>query len=88
MADEIVAGGDPAGRARYAPLETKIRQAAEANARDGLPPSAVAEVIGEAMTADRPRTRYLVGREAKVQARLAQLLPDRVFDAIVARALR
>ena len=40
------------------------------------------------MTTDRPRTRYLVGRETKVQARLAQLLPDRVLDALLARALR
>jgi NAD(P)-dependent dehydrogenase (short-subunit alcohol dehydrogenase family) len=88
VADEIVSRSDPAARARYAPLETTIRQAAEASARDGLPPSAVAEVIGEAMTADRPRTRYLVGREAKVRARLAQLLPDRVLDAMIARALR
>jgi NAD(P)-dependent dehydrogenase (short-subunit alcohol dehydrogenase family) len=88
VADEIVSRSDPAARARYAPLETTIRQAAEASARDGLPPSAVAEVIGEAMTADRPRTRYLVGREAKVRARLARLLPDRVLDAMIARALR
>jgi NAD(P)-dependent dehydrogenase (short-subunit alcohol dehydrogenase family) len=88
VAEEIVARGDPAARARYARLVDKIRAGAEANARDGLPPSAVAEVIGKAMTADRPRTRYLVGRDAKVRARLAQFLPDRVLDAMVARALR
>jgi NAD(P)-dependent dehydrogenase (short-subunit alcohol dehydrogenase family) len=88
VGDEIVARGDPTARARYARLIDRIRAAAEANARDGLPPSAVAEVIGEAMTAEKPRTRYLVGREAKVRARLAQLLPDRALDALVARAMR
>jgi NAD(P)-dependent dehydrogenase (short-subunit alcohol dehydrogenase family) len=88
VGDEIVARGDPTARARYERLIAKVRAAAEANARDGLPPSAVAEVIGEAMTADRPRTRYLVGREAKVRAALARALPDRVFDALIARALR
>lgn len=88
VADEIEARGDPAARARYARLIGKIRAAAEANAREGLPPSAVAEIIGEALTADRPRTRYLIGREAKVRARLARVLPDRAFDALVARALR
>jgi len=88
VGDEIVARGDAAARARYAGLIAAIRKAAETNARDGLPPSAVAEVIGEAMTADRPRTRYLIGREAKVRARLAQFLPDRALDALVARALR
>jgi hypothetical protein len=40
------------------------------------------------MTADRPRTRYLVGREAKLRAGLARVLPDRAFDALLARALR
>ena len=88
IADEIEARGDPAARARYARLIAKLRTLAEANARNGLPPSAVAEVIGEAMTADRPRTRYLVGREARLRARLARVLPDRAFDALIARALR
>jgi NAD(P)-dependent dehydrogenase (short-subunit alcohol dehydrogenase family) len=88
VGDEIVARGDPTARARYARLIARIRAAAEANARNGLPTSVVAEVIGEAMTADRPRTRYLVGRDAKVRARLARVLPDRAFDALVARALR
>jgi len=86
-ADEIEAQGDPQARARYALVEV-IRKAAQASARDGLPPSAVAEVVGEAMTADRPKTRYLVGREAKIRALLADVLPDRVFDAMVARMVR
>jgi NAD(P)-dependent dehydrogenase (short-subunit alcohol dehydrogenase family) len=88
VADEIESRGDAAARARYARLIAKIRAVAEANAREGLPPSAVAEVIGEAMTAEKPRIRYLVGREAKVRARLARVLPDRAFDALIARALR
>jgi NAD(P)-dependent dehydrogenase (short-subunit alcohol dehydrogenase family) len=88
VGDAIVAQGDPTARARYERLIGKIRGAAEANARDGLPPSAVAEVIGQAMTAEKPRIRYLIGREAKLRARLARVLPDRAFDALVARALR
>jgi hypothetical protein len=50
-------------------------------------PSHSAEVVGHALTARRPRTRYVVGREARVQAVLARLLPDRAFDALVRRAL-
>jgi NAD(P)-dependent dehydrogenase (short-subunit alcohol dehydrogenase family) len=53
----------------------------------GLPPTAVAEVVGEALTAKRPRTRYLVGRDAKVRAALARVVPDRVLDRLIARAL-
>jgi NAD(P)-dependent dehydrogenase (short-subunit alcohol dehydrogenase family) len=87
MADEIEARGSDEARARYAGLIRVLRAAAEDNARNGLPPSAVAEVIGEAMTVERPRTRYLVGRDAKVRGRLARVLPDRALDALIARAL-
>jgi hypothetical protein len=55
--------------------------------REGLPPEEVAEAVGRAVTARRPRTRYVIGRDAKVQAVLARLLPDRAFDALVRRAL-
>jgi hypothetical protein len=53
----------------------------------GLPPTAVAEVIGIALTADKPKTRYLVGRDAKLRAALAKRVPDRVMDALIGRAL-
>jgi hypothetical protein len=46
-----------------------------------------AKAIAHALTASRPKTRYLVGRDAKVRARLAKLLPDRVMDAAIGRAL-
>jgi NAD(P)-dependent dehydrogenase (short-subunit alcohol dehydrogenase family) len=74
-------------RLRYDGLIHALRRAAERQARDGLPPEAVAEVVGHALTARRPRTRYVVGREARVQAVLARLLPDRAVDALVRRAL-
>ena len=73
---------------RYATLIPAVTRVAERLARDGLPPEAVAEVVGHAVTARRPRARYVIGREAKVRAVAARLLPDRLFDAIIARALR
>ncbi|MFL5868007.1 MAG: SDR family oxidoreductase [Thermoleophilaceae bacterium] len=53
----------------------------------GLPPSAVAEVIGTALTAGKPKTRYLVGRDAKLRAAIAKRVPDRTMDSLIARAL-
>jgi hypothetical protein len=44
-------------------------------------------VIGEALVAERPRTRYVVGRQARVQVALARVLPDRAFDAVLTRML-
>ena len=72
---------------RYARLIPAVTKVAERLAREGLPPEAVAEVVGKAVTARRPRARYVVGRDAKIQAIAARLLPDRVLDAVIARAL-
>jgi hypothetical protein len=73
--------------ARYERLIGAVRGAASRMGREGLPPEQVAEAVGRAVTAQRPRARYVVGREARVQATLARLLPDRAFDALVRRAL-
>lgn len=85
--DEMAAAMEPARRRRYADLEAAMRAQAETMARQGLAPGAVAAVIIRAITARRPRTRYLVGRDAKVAARLACLLPDRLLDSLIARNL-
>jgi NAD(P)-dependent dehydrogenase (short-subunit alcohol dehydrogenase family) len=53
----------------------------------GVPPDTVAKAIEHALTAGKPKTRYLVGTDAKVRARLAKVLPDRVLDAAIARQL-
>jgi NAD(P)-dependent dehydrogenase (short-subunit alcohol dehydrogenase family) len=76
-----------ATRRRYERLIAALSTHAERQGRDGLPPEAVAEVVGRALAAKRPRTRYVIGREATMQAVAARLLPDRAFDALVRRAL-
>jgi NAD(P)-dependent dehydrogenase (short-subunit alcohol dehydrogenase family) len=75
-------------QARYADLVSAVRARSETALRRGMPVEEVAEVVLEALTADRPRTRYQVGGEAKVLARVRRVLPDRVMDAVVRRALR
>jgi NAD(P)-dependent dehydrogenase (short-subunit alcohol dehydrogenase family) len=86
-ADELIVDMPEEARRRYGGLIAAVRRQAERLAREGLPPEAVAEVVGAALTARRPRARYVVGREARVRAALARYLPDRAFDALVARAL-
>ena len=73
---------------RYADLVAAVRSRSESALRGGMPVEDVAETVLVALTAARPRTRYQVGREAKVLARVRRVLPDRVMDAIVRRALR
>jgi NAD(P)-dependent dehydrogenase (short-subunit alcohol dehydrogenase family) len=50
-------------------------------------PDTVAEAVEHALTAARPKARYLVGLDAKVQGRAMWLLPSRLFDRVVAREL-
>jgi hypothetical protein len=51
----------------------------------GIPPQRVAKAIEHALSARRPRTRYLVGLDARSQARLKAILPTRLVDRLVAR---
>jgi NAD(P)-dependent dehydrogenase (short-subunit alcohol dehydrogenase family) len=72
----------------YGPLIATVRTASEQGARTGLPPDAVARDVAHALTARKPRTRYLVGREAKSRAAIARYLPDRFMDSAIARVMR
>lgn len=56
------------------------------SAGKGIPPEEVAKAIEHALTATTPKTRYLVGRDAKRRARL-QRLPDRARDRLLQRFL-
>jgi NAD(P)-dependent dehydrogenase (short-subunit alcohol dehydrogenase family) len=68
---------------RYAKLIPAVTKIVERLAREGLSPEAVAEVVGKAVTSRRPRARYVVGRDAKMQAIAARLLPDAAMDALI-----
>jgi NAD(P)-dependent dehydrogenase (short-subunit alcohol dehydrogenase family) len=64
-----------------------FRGAVRRTAERGIPPEKVADAVQHALTAGRPRTRYLVGADARGQALLKRLVPDRVMDRIIARAM-
>jgi NAD(P)-dependent dehydrogenase (short-subunit alcohol dehydrogenase family) len=71
----------------YGSAIERFRKVIQDTADRGIPPEKVARAIAHALEAKRPRARYLVGLDAKVQARLKPLIPTPVFDRIVARAL-
>ncbi|CAA9586383.1 MAG: Short-chain dehydrogenase/reductase SDR [uncultured Thermomicrobiales bacterium] len=88
VADRIASNAPPAVEPLYGKLIDAMRLAtARIETDTGLPPVAVAEVVGTALTVPRPRTRYVVGRDARLRAVAARVLPDRVFDWLVYRAL-
>lgn len=86
--DELAATMSPDAARDYGKLIATVRTASEDGARNGLPPDAVAKDVAHALTAKRPRTRYLVGREAKSRGIMAGLVPDRFMDAAIARVMK
>lgn len=72
-------------RDRYANHIAALRRAMEMQTRRGIPPDSVARAVEHALFSDRPRTRYPVGPDAKVQTALVRFLPDRVREAIIRR---
>lgn len=49
----------------------------------GISPDQVAKVIAEALTVARPKTRYLVGPDAKFAGNVIVRLPDRLKDRLI-----
>ncbi|HEV3122966.1 MAG TPA: SDR family NAD(P)-dependent oxidoreductase [Candidatus Dormibacteraeota bacterium] len=70
----------------YGAAMTPMRKATERAARSGIAPARVARVVEHALTSSRPRTRYLVGRDARMQA-VARRLPDRARDRLIGRVI-
>jgi NAD(P)-dependent dehydrogenase (short-subunit alcohol dehydrogenase family) len=71
----------------YAPfIEAMVRQI-EHEERGGLEPSLIAGAILTAFTTPSPRARYVIGRQAKMQAAVA-LLPHKTRDTMIRKVLR
>ena len=88
LGEELQAGMPPEAERLYGPMVEALRaQTVKIQSKRGIEAREVAEAIGTALTAERPRARYLVGRDAKLRGPLAKVLPDRMMDRLVARAL-
>jgi NAD(P)-dependent dehydrogenase (short-subunit alcohol dehydrogenase family) len=64
-----------------------VAEATEREAAKGASTAVVAKAVAHALTARRPRTRYVVGAHSAFQIGLARALPDRWRDALMARKL-
>ncbi|MDQ3936792.1 MAG: SDR family oxidoreductase [Actinomycetota bacterium] len=86
-ADALLESIGPRGRELYGGALEKIREMVLKAGEHGRPAEGVATVIERALTTKRPRTRYLVGRDAWAQVAMSTALPDRAVDALEARYL-
>jgi NAD(P)-dependent dehydrogenase (short-subunit alcohol dehydrogenase family) len=86
-ADELIERAPPEAEAVYRKVIAAMRKQAGQAIERAIPPDEVAKVVEHALTADKPRIRYPVGKDAKQRIRVSGLLPDRAFDALIARTL-
>jgi NAD(P)-dependent dehydrogenase (short-subunit alcohol dehydrogenase family) len=84
--DSLAERAEGAHEDLYGEAIEAFREVARKTGARGIAPERVAAKIEHALSARRPRTRYLVGADARGQAVFARLLPDRLADWLVARA--
>ncbi|MGH2754214.1 MAG: SDR family oxidoreductase [Actinomycetota bacterium] len=85
--DDLVDSLPAEGRERYGVAMDRARKLAMQTGERGIPADEVAKRVEHALTSKKPRTRYLVGKDARARALLENPLPDRVRDRIVGRVL-
>ena len=76
---------------RYGARMATFRKFAEKRSANAAPPELVVRAIEHALTAEQPKARYLVARDAKIRAKIERLpvrLRDRIHHEGVARFLR
>jgi NAD(P)-dependent dehydrogenase (short-subunit alcohol dehydrogenase family) len=84
-ADELRESFDEERAALYASAVARLREVALKRG-PGVDPDEVAKAVEHALTAKRPKARYLVGRDAHLRAWIERL-PTRVRDRVLARVL-
>jgi NAD(P)-dependent dehydrogenase (short-subunit alcohol dehydrogenase family) len=87
-ADRMEASASPEAKAHYGAAVARVREAVARAAERAIPARAVAEAVAHALRAARPKTRYLIGTDARFRAVLAAWLPDRVQDRLLTWVLK
>jgi NAD(P)-dependent dehydrogenase (short-subunit alcohol dehydrogenase family) len=76
------------GKKEYRQMIDQALESTESNGDDAADPQLVADVVRHALSATRPRTRYVVGKDAKILLFLRRwFLSDRGLDKLIRRNL-
>jgi NAD(P)-dependent dehydrogenase (short-subunit alcohol dehydrogenase family) len=84
---EAILAATPETERLYGRAVDRFREVVRQTAERGIPPERVAKSIVHALESKHPRSRYLVGIDAKLQARIVPLLPTPLLDRLVGRHL-
>ncbi len=87
-ASKVEAAISASVRDLYKDTVERVREAVAEAEQRAIGPEAVAKAVWHALTATRPKTRYLVGTDANVRALMQQLLPDRLQDRFLTWMLK
>ena len=87
MLDAMEQGMSTTHRELYAQHISGMRKLVRTLQTRTAPPDVVARVVEQALTARRPRARYVAGAQAKAMVTMNAVLPTRLNDAIGARLL-
>jgi NAD(P)-dependent dehydrogenase (short-subunit alcohol dehydrogenase family) len=87
-AGDLEAAASEEARALYGEAVIRIREAVAQSAQRAISPDAVVRAVHHALTAARPKTRYLVGADATVRAWMVKWLPDRLQDRLMTWILK
>jgi NAD(P)-dependent dehydrogenase (short-subunit alcohol dehydrogenase family) len=85
--EEVERGYPLEAHALYGEGLAGIKAQIDEASRSAEPPTLVAAAVEHALCARRPRTRYVVGRDARLAALLHTLLPAGAWDALLTRQL-
>jgi NAD(P)-dependent dehydrogenase (short-subunit alcohol dehydrogenase family) len=83
--EEVRASATPETLELYGRNLDRMEKLVKLADKRGVPPEKVARAVAHAMTSSRPRARYLVGADARVQLALDRALPTRVADRLFSK---
>ena len=81
--EEVIGNLPPEAQRTYGPMIRKVGARGYEMEKNGSSPDVVAVAVHHALTSDRPRLRYRVGKHATLLATLPKILPESLFDSLI-----
>ena len=85
--EQVIRNLPPDALAQYGAMIRNMGRRGYEMEKNGSAPDVVAAAVHHALTANRPRIRYRVGKHANLLSTLPKILPERVMDALLLRML-
>ena len=87
MGDRMSQDIEPAALALYEPDLKAMREAVARSVRRAAPVERVVRAVVHALTAQRPKTRYFIGLQARMPFGILKIVPDRLRDWLIRKAI-